>query len=51
MRDWAASDRGRRLDYEWFNHDLADKILTAEIQRDMRGVDKHSDYVTISLTL
>ena len=50
-RDWAASNRGRRLDHVWVSHDLADKILAAEIHRDMRGVNKPSDHVPISLTL
>ena len=50
-RDWAASDRGRRLDHVWVSHDLADKILAAEIHRDMRGVNQPSDHVPISLTL
>ena len=50
-RDWAASDRGRRLDHIWVSHDLADKVAQAEIYRDWRGVDKPSDHVPISLTL
>jgi len=50
-RDWAASDRGRRLDHIWVSHDLADKVAHAEIHRDWRGVDKPSDHVPISLTL
>ena len=50
-RDWAASDRGRRLDHVWVSHDLADKILAAEIHREMRGVNKPSDHVPISLIL
>ena len=50
-RDWAASDRGRRLDHIWVSHDLVDKVAHAEIHRDWRGVDKPSDHVPISLTL
>ena len=50
-RDWAASDRGRRLDHLWVSHDLTDKILAVEIHRDLRGVNKPSDHVPISLTL
>ena len=49
-RDWAASDRGRRLDHMWASCDLADKILKVEIHRDLRGVDKPSDHVPISMT-
>ena len=50
-RDWAASDRGRRLDHIWVSHDLAVKILATEMYRDMRAVNKPSDHVPISLTL
>ena len=50
-RDWAASDRGRRLDHIWVSRDLADKVTHAEIHRDWRGVDKPSDHVPVSLTL
>ena len=50
-RDWAASDRGRRLDHVWVSHDLADKILAVEIHREMRSVNKPSDHVPISLIL
>jgi len=50
-RDWAASDRGRRLDHMWVSHDLANRISMAEIHRDLRGADKPSDHVPISLIL
>ena len=50
-RDWAASDRGRRLDHMWVSHDLVKKILVAEIHRDLRGEDKPSDHVPISLLM
>jgi exodeoxyribonuclease-3 len=50
-RDWAASDRGRRLDHIWVSHDLADRVVHAEIHRDLRSADKPSDHVPISLTL
>ncbi len=50
-RDWAASDRGRRLDHIWVSQDLTDKIMVAEIHRDLRGANKPSDHVPISLTL
>jgi exodeoxyribonuclease-3 len=48
-RDWAISDRGRRLDHMWVSHDLADKVRAARIYRDLRGADKPSDHVPISL--
>ena len=49
-RDWAASDRGRRLDHIWVSHDLVDKVVAAEIYRDLRSVNKPSDHVPISMT-
>ena len=50
-RDWASSNRGRRLDHMWVSHDLVDKVVEAEIYRGLRGVAKPSDHVPISLTL
>ena len=50
-RDWATSDRGRRLDHMWVSHDLTDRVLAAEIYRNLRGANKPSDHVPISLTL
>ncbi|MEC7208790.1 MAG: exodeoxyribonuclease III [Pseudomonadota bacterium] len=49
-RDWAASDRGRRLDHIWVSADIADKVKTVTIDRAARGADKPSDHVPVSAT-
>lgn len=47
-RDWAASDRGRRLDHIWVTPPLAGAIGRAEILRDIRGwPPKPSDHVPV----
>ncbi len=46
-RDWAASDRGRRLDHIWASADLAAAAIDSEILRDARGWDKPSDHAPV----
>jgi exodeoxyribonuclease-3 len=46
-RDWAASDRGRRLDHIWVSPDLAPRLVTASIVREARGWDRPSDHVPV----
>ena len=50
-RDWAASDRGRRLDHIWVSHDLADAVQEVSIHRDLRSVEKPSDHVPVVITI
>ena len=50
-RDWAASDRGRRLDHIWVSHDLAGQVQKVDIHRQYRGAEKPSDHVPIGLDL
>ena len=50
-RDWAASNRGRRLDHIWVSHDLSDKIKGAEILAEARGYEKPSDHVPMIIEL
>jgi exodeoxyribonuclease-3 len=50
-RDWAASDRGRRLDHIWVSHDLADAVQDVSIHRALRGVEKPSDHVPVVITI
>ena len=50
-RDWAASDRGRRLDHVWTSHDLATAVADVTIERALRGVEKPSDHVPTVITL
>ena len=50
-RDWAASDRGRRLDHIWVSHDLADAVEEVSIHRDLRSAEKPSDHVPVVITI
>lgn len=50
-RDWAKSNRGRRLDHIWITPALKNMLQSAEIYRDARGWDSPSDHVPISITL
>lgn len=46
-RDWAASDRGRRLDHVWITPQLAGGLAAARVLREVRGWDKASDHVPV----
>ena len=48
-RDWAASDRGRRLDHIWVTPPLAGALVAAQVHRDVRGWDQASDHVPVML--
>ena len=50
-RDWAASDRGRRLDHVWTSRDLAASVEEVTIERAFRGAEKPSDHVPTVITL
>ena len=50
-RDWAASDRGRRLDHIWVSADIQDKVETVAIDRAARGAEKPSDHVPVTATI
>jgi exodeoxyribonuclease III len=50
-RDWAASDRGRRLDHIWVTPALLGRLFETRILREARGWDKASDHVPVMLTL
>jgi exodeoxyribonuclease III len=50
-RDWAASDRGRRLDHVWVTPALAGALVETRVLREARSWDKASDHVPIMLTL
>jgi exodeoxyribonuclease-3 len=45
--DWAASDRGRRLDHIWASPSLAPRALGVETLRDARGWQRPSDHVPL----
>ena len=50
-RDWAAADKGRRLDHVWVTPDLAPRLKSAQILRDARGWEGPSDHVPVMVTL
>ena len=50
-RDWAASDRGRRLDHVWVTRGLEPALQSARIVREARGWDKASDHVPVLIDL
>ncbi len=50
-RDWATSDRGRRLDHVWASADLVERLSDARILRDVRGWTQPSDHVPVVVDL
>ncbi|MBV9553482.1 MAG: exodeoxyribonuclease III [Alphaproteobacteria bacterium] len=48
-RDWAASDRGRRLDHIWVTPALVDGLKSARVFREVRDWDKASDHVPVMI--
>ena len=46
-RDWAESDRGRRLDHIWSAPELAERLQSIDILREARGWEKASDHVPV----
>jgi exodeoxyribonuclease III len=49
--DWAASDRGRRLDHIWVTPTLEDRLFGATIHREVRGWERASDHVPVVMRL
>ena len=50
-RDWAASDRGRRLDHIWVSQGLKGAVTNHAILRELRGWAKPSDHVPVLATI
>ena len=50
-RDWAASDRGRRLDHIWVTPALAPRLRRAAVLRAARGWPQPSDHVPVTVEL
>jgi exodeoxyribonuclease-3 len=50
-RDWAASDRGRRLDHIWLSPALAPTLRDALVLREARGWETPSDHVPVTIDL
>ncbi len=49
--DWAAADKGRRLDHVWTTGDLDGAVSRAGVLRAARGWDKPSDHAPVTVTL
>jgi exodeoxyribonuclease III len=49
--DWAAADKGRRLDHVWVAPQLADRLRGIRIARESRGWTRPSDHVPVTATL
>jgi exodeoxyribonuclease III len=47
-KDWAASDRGRRLDHMWATPDVAARAVAHRVHEPCRSWDKPSDHVPIT---
>ena len=50
-RDWAASDRGRRLDHIWVTPPLVQSLAGAEVLSPVRGWERTSDHVPVVIRL
>ena len=46
-RDWALSDRGRRLDHIWSSANLAERLTRIEVLRGARDWERPSDHVPV----
>ena len=46
-QDWAASDRGRRLDHVWVTPPLKARLLGIDVLREARGWNRPSDHVPV----
>ena len=49
--DWAASNRGRRLDHVWVSKALAPALSSLAILRDARSWERPSDHVPVTIEL
>ncbi|HEX4765681.1 MAG TPA: exodeoxyribonuclease III [Lichenihabitans sp.] len=49
--DWAAADKGRRLDHIWLSPDLAGTLGEVAVLKEARGWDRPSDHVPATVEL
>lgn len=50
-KDWRKSNKGRRLDHIWLSPDLENSLVSANIQKESRGIERPSDHAVIDVTL
>ena len=49
--DWAAADKGRRLDHIWVTPPLSKKLKSAAVLRDARGWHQPSDHAPVTVEI
>lgn len=49
--DWAAADKGRRLDHVWISSDLDGSVRGIDVIKDARGWERPSDHAPVIATL
>jgi exodeoxyribonuclease-3 len=49
--DWAAADKGRRLDHIWVAPALADRLVSVKVARHARSWPRPSDHVPVTATI
>ena len=49
--DWAAADKGRRLDHIWTSPLLADRVAGIAVAKAYRGAERPSDHVPVTATI
>ena len=49
--DWAAVDKGRRLDHIWVSPALGERVSAVKVSKDSRGWTRPSDHVPVTATL
>lgn len=49
--DWAAANKGRRLDHVWLGRGLENTLRSGTIRKDTRGWERPSDHVPVMVTL
>lgn len=49
--DWAAADKGRRLDHIWLSEDIAPTLKSMQVTRETRGWERPSDHAPVTAIL
>jgi exodeoxyribonuclease-3 len=49
--DWAAADKGRRLDHVWVSPALGGKVAGMDVLKEARGWERPSDHVPVTISL
>lgn len=49
--DWAAADKGRRLDHIWLSESLKGSLRSMDVTRETRGWDRPSDHAPVTVEL